>query len=180
MPKSTLAGHPLHPMLVVAPAALLPFGFILDAMHNATDNDDYANAAYYSLTGALIGGAAAAVAGAMDYLTIERDTDVKRTANMHAMLNGGVMAITAANVIMRKNKPRHVGGSLALSALGALGVIVSGWFGGRLVYEEGMRVKGVSPVQHDRDLKMLPGDEKVAQAMIAAEKYVPSAGPVMH
>ena len=43
MPKSTVAGHPLHPMLIVAPAALLPFGFILDAMHRATDNDDYAN-----------------------------------------------------------------------------------------------------------------------------------------
>ena len=39
MPKSTLAGHPLHPMLIVAPAALIPFGFILDAMHRATDND---------------------------------------------------------------------------------------------------------------------------------------------
>jgi uncharacterized membrane protein len=116
----------------------------------------------------------------MDYLTIERDTDVKRTANMHAMLNGGVMAITAANVIMRKNKPRHVGGSLALSALGAFGVIVSGWFGGRLVYEEGMRVRGVSPVQDERDLKMLPGDEKIEHAMAAAERYVPSAGPVVH
>lgn len=180
MPKSTLAGHPLHPMLVVAPAALLPFSFILDAMHNATDNDDYANAAYYGLTGALIGGAAAAMAGAMDYLTIERDTDVKRTANLHAMLNGGVMVATAANVLMRRNQPRHVGGSLALSAIGALGVIVSGWFGGRLVYEQGMRVKGVSPVEHERDVKMLPGDEKIEHAMVGAEKYVPSAGPVLH
>jgi uncharacterized membrane protein len=180
MPKSTLAGHPLHPMLIVAPAALLPFGFILDAMHNATDNDDYAKAAYYSLTGALIGGAAAAVAGAMDYLTIERDTDVKRTANLHAMLNVGVMAVTAANVMARKNKPRHVGGSLALSALGALGVIVSGWFGGRLVYEEGMRVKGVSPVERERDMKILPADEKIEHAMASAERFVPATGPVMH
>lgn len=180
MPKSTLAGHPLHPMLVVAPAALLPFSFILDALHNATDNDDYANAAYYGLTGALIGGTAAAVAGAMDYLTIERDTEVKRTANLHAMLNGGVMVATAANVLMRRNRPRHVGGSLALSAIGALGVIVSGWFGGRLVYEQGMRVKGVSPVEHERDVKMLPADEKIEHAMVGAEKYVPSAGPVLH
>jgi hypothetical protein len=90
------------------------------------------------------------------------------------------MAVTAANVMMRRNTPKHVGGSLALSALGALGVIVSGWFGGRLVYEEGMRVKGVSPVEHERDLRMLPGDEKVAHAMQSAEKYVPAAGPVVH
>ena len=179
MPTSTLAGHPLHPMLVVAPAALLPFGFVLDAMHNATGNDDYAKAAYYSLNGALVGGAAAAVAGAMDYLTIERETDVKRTANLHAMLNGTVMAITAANVLMRRNKPNHAGGSLALSALSALGVIVSGWFGGRLVYEQGMRVEGVSPVQNEREAK-LPADEKIEHAMAGAERYVPSAGPVVH
>lgn len=180
MPKSTLAGHPLHPMLVVAPAALLPFGFILDAMHNATDNDDYAKAAYYSLTGALVGGAAAAVAGAMDYLAIERDTDVKRTANLHAMLNGGAMAVTAANVLIRRNKPSHAGGSLALSALAALGVIVSGWFGGRLVYEQGMRVRGVSPVQYDREAELLPAPEKIEHAMLDVEKHVPSSGPVLH
>jgi uncharacterized membrane protein len=179
MPKSTLAGHPLHPMLVVAPAALLPFGLILDAMHKATDNDDYANAAYYSLVGGLVGGAAAAVAGAMDYLTIERGTDVKRTANLHAMLNSGAIAATVANVAMRRTGYKHTGGSLALSAVAALGVIVSGWFGGRLVYEQGMRVKGASPVEHERELKM-PADEKISHAMLGAEKYVPSAGPVVH
>jgi uncharacterized membrane protein len=180
MPKSTLAGHPLHPMLVVAPAALLPFAAVLDAMHRVTDNDDYAKAAYYSLTGALIGGLAAGVAGAMDYLTIQPDTDVKRTANMHAMLNTGALAVTAANVAMRRNEHNHTGGSLLLSTLAAAGVIVSGWFGGRLVYEQGMRVKGVSPVAHERDLELMPSEERFEHAMIEAEKYVPSRGPQMH
>ena len=67
---------------------------------------------------------------------------------MHAMLNGAAMAVTAANLLMRRNKPHHAGGSLALSALAAVGVMVSGWFGGRLVYEQGMRVRGASPVQY--------------------------------
>jgi uncharacterized membrane protein len=180
MPKSTVAGHPLHPMLIVAPAALLPFGFILDAMHRATDNDDYANAAYYSLTGGLLGGLAAGVAGAMDYLTIESETEVKRTANVHAMLNGAVLAATAANLAMRREGYKHTGGSLALSALAALGVVVSGWFGGRMVYEQGMRVRGVSPVQDAPDMKMLPGDEGVEHAMQRVEEYVPSSGPTLH
>ncbi|MFL6676525.1 MAG: DUF2231 domain-containing protein [Massilia sp.] len=180
MPKSTLAGHPLHPMLIVAPAALLPFAAILDAMHRATDNDDYANAAYYSLAGGLIGGLAAGVAGAMDYLTIQPQTEVKRTANLHAALNSGALALTAANLAMRKNEYKHTGGSLALSALAAFGVVVSGWFGGRMVYEQGMRVRGVSPVEHERDLKLLPGDERVEHAMADAEKYVPAAGPYTH
>lgn len=176
MPRSTLAGHPLHPMLIVAPAALLPFGFILDAMHQATGKPSYANAAYYSLVGGLIGGLAAGAAGAMDYMTIRPETDVKRTANVHASLNGAALAVTAANVLARRDQPDHAGGSLALSAIAALGVLVSGWFGGRMVYEQGMRVEGVSPVEHAPELK-LPGDEAVARALLAAESRVPAGGP---
>ena len=178
MPKSTLAGHPLHPMLIVAPAALIPFGFILDAMHRATDNDDYATASWYSLAGGLVGGLAAGVAGAVDYMAIERETEVKRTANVHALLNVGALALTAANVVARKDTHHHRGGSLTMSALAAAGVLLSGWFGGKLVYEQGMRVKGVSPVQDVPELKM-PGDDTMAHAMGAAERYIPAAGPVM-
>jgi uncharacterized membrane protein len=180
MPKLTLAGHPLHPMLIVAPAALIPFGFILDALHRASDDDDYANAAYYSLTGGLIGGVAAGVAGAMDYLTIEPQTDVKRTANVHALLNGGALALTAANVAMRRKGYRHTGGSLALSALAAVGVLVSGWFGGRMVYEQGMRVKGVSPIERADELSILPADERVAHALQQVEQAMTPSGPVLH
>ncbi|HEX2949189.1 MAG TPA: DUF2231 domain-containing protein [Armatimonadota bacterium] len=180
MPRSTVAGHPLHPMLVVAPAALIPFGFVLDAMYRVTGKEEYANAAYYSLIGGMIGGVAAATAGVMDYLTVEPGSDIKRTANLHAALNGGVMAITTANVLARKNKRDHRGGSLWLSALSALGVVVSGWFGGRMVYDEGMRVKGVSPsaVELSSQTK-LPGDEGIEHAMLGMEKRVTSGGPVL-
>jgi uncharacterized membrane protein len=182
MPKSTFAGHPLHPMLIVAPAALIPFGFILDAMARSTDNDDYANAGFYSLTGGLIGGLAAGVAGAMDYMDIDSETEVKRTANVHAILNGGALALTAANVALRRNEYKHggTGATLAMGALAALGVFVSGWFGSKMVYEQGMRVKGVSPVEDKPDVKTLPGDERVEQALHKIENYVPSSGPTMH
>lgn len=180
MPKSTLAGHPLHPMLIVAPAALIPFGFILDAMHRATHNDDYANAAFYSLTGGLIGGLAAGVAGAMDYLEIDSGTEVKQTANVHALLNGGALAVTAANLALRRNGYKHTGGPLALSAIAAVGVILSGWFGGRMVYEQGMRVKGVSPVEDAPEARLVPGDERLVRALHEAETHAPTAGPRLH
>lgn len=176
MPKSTIAGHPLHPMLIVAPAALIPFGFILDAMHRSTGKESYSNAAYYSLVGGLLGGLAAGTAGAMDYLAIKPHTDVKRTANMHAALNSGALVLTAANLLARKNKPNHAGGSLLLSALATAGVVVSGWFGGRMVYEQGMRVKGVSPVDGAPELKP-PGDKKIEGVLLRAEELVPATGP---
>lgn len=179
MPKSTVAGHPLHPMLIVAPAALLPFGLLLDVMHRTTGKGSYSNAAYYSLMGGLVGGLAAGAAGAMDYLTIESETEVKKTANIHAAINIGALALTAANLAGRKNTPDHEGGSLALSALSALGVMISGWFGAEMVYEQGMRVKAVSPVEHAADLT-LPGDQTIHHGMQAMQENFPASGPVMH
>lgn len=179
MPKATLAGHPLHPMLIVAPAALIPFGFLLDAMYRATGKESYADAAYYSLMGGMVGGLAAGAAGAMDYLTIKPDTEIKQTANLHAGLNGGALALTAVNLIARRNKPNHCGGSLALSALSTLGVMVSGWFGAHMVYEQGMRVKGVDPVEHEPEAK-LPVDETVHHALEKMEKFMPAGGPTLH
>jgi uncharacterized membrane protein len=176
MPKSTVAGHPLHPMLIVAPAALIPFAFALDALHRATGDDSYADAAYYSLAGGLLGGAAAAAAGIMDYLTIAPETAVKRTANVHAALNSAAMLAAGANLLARRGKPHHRGGSLLLSALATAGVVVSGWFGARMVYEQGMRVEGVSPVAGAPELK-LPSDERLAEAMRDSERYATGAGP---
>ncbi len=179
MPKSTLAGHPLHPMLIVAPAALIPFGLLLDVMHRTSGKKSYADAAYYSLMGGLVGGLAAGAAGAMDYMTIKPGTEVKQTANVHASLNGGALALTAINLWRRRKQPHHEGGSLAMSALSTLGVLVSGWFGAQMVYEQGMRVKGVSPVEHAPELKP-PMDESLHHAMVKVEQSAPAAGPVLH
>ncbi|SNT40289.1 Uncharacterized membrane protein [Noviherbaspirillum humi] len=179
MPKSTIAGHPLHPMLIVAPAALIPFGFVLDAMARRTGKRSYSDAAYYSLVGGLVGGLAAGAAGVMDYLTIEPETDVKRTANLHGALNGAAMVLTAVNVATRRNESAHRGGSLLVSALAAAGVMISGWFGGRLVYEQGVRVKGVSPIADASEAK-LPADERLEKAMKFEERLMPSSGPYLN
>lgn len=178
MPKATFAGHPLHPMLIVAPAALLPFSLVMDAMHRITGKESYADAAYYGLVGALLGGVAAGTAGAMDYLAIQPQTDLKRTANIHAFLNGSALALTTANLVGRRSRAGHRG-SLLLSALASIGVMVSGWFGGHMVYEHGMRVKGVSPIEETPALK-LPGDARIEHAMLEAERMAPAAGPTLH
>jgi hypothetical protein len=49
-----------------------------------------------------------------------------------------------------------------------------------MVYEQGMRVKGVSPVQDAPSARMLPADERIEHAMHRVERYVPSAGPSTH
>jgi len=179
MPKSTVAGHPIHPMLIVAPAALIPFGLILDVMHQASGKQSYADAAYYSKVGGLLGGLAAGAAGAMDYLTIEPHTEVKQTANVHALLNIGALLLTAINVKRGPASTGHAGGSIALSGLATAGVMISGWYGARMVYEQGVRVKTASPIEHKPEVK-IPGDEIIHDAFIQPERHMPSTGPSTH
>lgn len=178
MPKSTFAGHPIHPMLIVAPAALIPFGLILDVMHKVSGKQSHADAAYYSKVGGLVGGLAAGAAGAMDYLTIEPQTEVKQTANVHALLNIGALILTGINLMRARSATHQPSESIALSGLATAGVMISGWYGARMVYEQGVRVKGVSPIESKPEAK-LPADDMIHDAFVQPEKRMPSSGPVI-
>ena len=180
MPKTTFAGHALHPQLVLLPGGLLPFSAVLDAMSLATGKSSYSDAAYYTLAGGLVGGLAAGAAGAADYLTIQPGSETKRTGNLHAALNIGGLALTALNLALRsrQREGEPVGPvPAALSLMTAAGVLVSGWYGGKMAYDLGMRVKGVSEVEHAPELK-LPGDDSIKNALNRLEEAVaPTGGP---
>lgn len=178
MPKTTFAGHALHPQLVVLPAGLLPFSFALDAMNLATGQKSYADAAYYTMIGGLVGGLAAGAAGAADYLTIPPESRTKRTANLHATLNIAALGLTGLNLLLRRKQRERVGGLPALlSLVTTAGVLVSSWYGGKLAYEQGMRVQGVSEVEAAPELK-LPGDERIKGAFEQLEELLaPTGGP---
>jgi uncharacterized membrane protein len=180
MPKTTFAGHALHPQLIVLPAGLLPFSAFLDAMSLATGKSSYSDAAYYTLAGGLVGGLAAGAAGAADYLTIPPESETKRTGNLHAAMNIGGLAMTALNLMIRsrQREGEPVGAlPVALSLATAAGVLVSSWYGGKMAYEQGMRVKGVSEVEHVPELKV-PGDDSIKHAFDRLEEAVaPTGGP---
>ena len=177
MPKSTLAGHPLHPQLIGAPTALLPFSLIMDVAHAVTGNETYAEVAYHSMLGGVVGGVAAAAAGAADYFEIPAGSHTKRIANLHASLNLGLLGLYGLNLFMRRTRKPPTGTlPMTLSALGAAGLTASAWYGGHLVYEHGMRVKGVSPVEDQPEAK-LSGDKKAEKAFSKAEKVAPKSGP---
>ena len=164
--KSTLAGHPLHPMLIVAPAGLLPFSFIMDLMYCRTKQTSYSDAGYHAMSGGVYSAIAAGAAGAVDYMSIPPESQTKRTANTHAILNIGVMALFGANLAMRRNRKPPTTASLIMSGVGTAGLLLSAWFGGHMVYEQGMRVKGRSEIDAAEDLK-LPGDDAIKEAIDA-------------
>jgi uncharacterized membrane protein len=177
MPQTTFLGHPVHPQLIALPSALLPFAFVMDLLFRRTGKRSYRDAAYFGLVGGVAGGAVAATTGAMDYLTIPSGSDEKRVANVHAAINIGLIAAAVANLMLRT---RGDDGAdpvpFALSAIGALGVLVSGWYGGHLVYEHGMRVRGRSIAASAREVR-LPGDQRMAEGLATLERAMTARGP---
>lgn len=172
--KSTLAGHPLHPIAIVGPAGLLPFSFVMDVMEKATGRKQYRDAARLSLWGGVLCGLAAAAAGAVDYFSLREGTEEKRTANVHAGMNVGIMAAYGLNLSLR-DRDEPVGAvPFALSALGTTALLISAWYGGKLVYEHGLRVQGVDPLAGARDLK-LPGDDQIKESLEQLEGQVAPA-----
>lgn len=176
MAKATLAGHPLHPQLISLPLGMFPFSLVMDVLHQRTGKQSYADAAYYSLLGGFVGGIAAGAAGAVDYFAIPSRSQAKPTANLHALLNVSLLGLTAVNLILRKDDRKRQGGGwpLALSAIANAGALVSSWYGGHLVYEYGLRVKGVDEIEAAPDLK-LPGDAAIAETF---EQLQEVAAPV--
>jgi uncharacterized membrane protein len=180
MYKTTLAGHPLHPILVPAPAALLPASLVLDLMYFVTRKKSYADAAYYNMVGGFFGGLAAGVAGAIDYFSIPTKTKTKNIANIHASLNLAVFGLYSVNLLLRRGKRVPTGTlPLLLSAIGSAGIFVSAWYGGEMVYKHGVRVKGVHDLEQATELK-LPGDEtiektfdKIAEKVKLDEEEIP-------
>ncbi|OQW37310.1 MAG: hypothetical protein A4E19_14220 [Nitrospira sp. SG-bin1] len=164
MSQVTFSGHPLHPQLIVMPAGLLPFSLVLDLLHVSTKNRSFADASYYTMLGGLLGGLVAGTAGAMDYATIPRDHQAKRLGRLHGMMNVGLLTLTAFNVLMRRRNrtPRTL--PMLLSLLGNVGLFVSAWYGGHLVYHHGMRVRGTE-LSGGSDENKLPGDESLARVL---------------
>ena len=177
MPKTTLFGHPLHPQLIVWPAGLLPFSLVMDVMHLVTGRKAYAQAAYFTMMGGSIGAVAAAGAGVTDYLTIPADTRTKRTANMHGSLNAVLLTLYGMNLMLRRGKETPSGFlPVLLSTVGTIGLTISAWYGGDMVYEQGMRVRGADPSAPSPEIKP-PLDDRSAEALTRLETVAPSRGP---
>ena len=145
MPKLTYAENPVHPVLNDYPAALVPTSVAFDMLHLVTRRKSFKVASFFSLLFALITGGAAAATGYQDYREIPEGTEAKRLANAHGMLNAGVIAALALQLLLRSTG--RVGLFVRLlNLLSAAALMVSSWYGTHLVYRHGLRVRGVDPL----------------------------------
>src|SRR5687768_6289933 len=105
-PSTTLAGpygHPFHPILVTVPIGAWVASLVFDiASKSVADGAALGRAAWWLIGLGILGAAAAAVFGLLDYLTIPGGTPAKRTATLHLVLNVATLALFASSFAIRR------------------------------------------------------------------------------
>lgn len=142
---ASIAGHPIHPMLIPFPIALWVFSLVADIIYVWRDNPAWGWIAFYTLAGGILGALIAAPFGIIDYFAI-RDKKASKIAAWHARINVLALLLFAASFYLRtRSGASLIGGSmtipLLLSIIGVLSVTVSGWLGGELVFKHGVAVE---------------------------------------
>lgn len=91
-PHSTasIAGHPIHPMLIPFPVAFFVATFVCDIVYWQTANTFWARASFWLLVGGLVMGALAAVAGLIDLLG---DPRIRALKDVWWHAGGNVIAV---------------------------------------------------------------------------------------
>src|SRR5256886_7638880 len=136
--------HPLHPFLVHFPIGLFILSLLLDLVSLGFPSvPNLVRDAFYAMLIGIIGALVAAVSGFVDYTDIRSDHPGKRTATAHLTLNLIVVGLYGINLGVRSstlNAFRTPAGPLILSLVGIALLSVSGYLGGRLVYDDGIGV----------------------------------------
>lgn len=141
---ASIAGHPIHPMIVPIAIGCFIFSFASDLICLTTGNADPWNMlAYYTMIGGIIGALCAALPGLIDLLSLPAGL-TRGIAIKHMSINLLVVVIYIVNAYMRHGNPQELKLPMILSFVTILLLLVSGWLGGKMVYEAGVAVTGVN------------------------------------
>jgi uncharacterized membrane protein len=161
-----LPGHPIHPPLTDATIGIYSFATLAalaDVLGIST------NAATHGWWLALLAGlivtVPTALTGLFDWLTIERGTELWKTATLHltamlaATLFFGLAALFGKDSFDEGNVQA---GDFVLTAIGFGLLTLGGWLGGSIVFVHGMRVLNLVQEPAERAVSPVPKPEKEA------------------
>src|SRR4051812_41283668 len=131
-----VAGHPVHPMLIVLPLGLLSIGVVFDIVYLATNDATFASVAFWNITAGIVGGLLAAVFGLIDWLAIPADTRAKRLGLWHGGGNVVIVLLFLVSWFLRLGNNAYAPGLVPflLGLIAVAAALVTAWLGGELVY----------------------------------------------
>ena len=141
--------HPLHPMIVHFPIALLITSVLFDAASQVFKRDFLREGAFWLLVLGLAGGIASAISGDFAEEAAENAGIAESLIGIHETLAFVTIGIFGFLLLWRWYLRNQFTGSflavyllVATVGVGTLGA--TGYFGGDLVYEHGAGVKGMT------------------------------------
>ena len=143
-------GHPLHPALVHVPTGLFPAALLFDVLGLSGDNAEiFGRCAFWAIAVGIIGAIAAAPAGVADWWEIKSGKPAHRLGLIHMVMNVAVLALMALSLYLRWRNPNEnswtpTANAILTNAIGNLLLAISGYIGGRMVFDKGIGVARLS------------------------------------
>jgi uncharacterized membrane protein len=137
--KSTahINGHPIHPMLIPFPFALLSSATVFDVGASIASRGTWAQTGRHMTTAGLGSALIAAVPGIVDYFgAVPSRSTARRSATQHALCNVSALMCFALASISRRDDGHLPPSGLSLAVLGTGLLAAGGWLGGQLIYHE--------------------------------------------
>jgi uncharacterized membrane protein len=143
-PKSTasIAGHPIHPMLIPFPIVFLVLALVADLVFWQSGNSAWATVAMWSLGAGIVMALAAALAGFTDFFGDERIRHIG-DAWQHMIGNLVAVLLAAINWYIRYRYGDAAGvfpWGIWISLATVLLLLFNGWKGWELVYRHHVAV----------------------------------------
>ncbi|MGV0745561.1 DUF2231 domain-containing protein [Mycolicibacterium sp. XJ870] len=140
--RAKILGHAIHPMLIPFPLGLLATAVVFDIIWLITDRPAFTVAAAFAIAAGIVGGAAAAPFGWIDWFKIPADTRAKRVGLVHGLGNGLVLVLFAVSWLIRANADgwAPTNWALACSFVAVVLAVGTAWLGGELVERLGIGV----------------------------------------
>ncbi len=170
--RAKVAGHPVHPMLVVFPLGLLATAVVFDVIYLVTNGVRWTEVAYYMIGAGVIGGLAAAIPGTIDWLAIPRGTRARRIGLIHGVGNAVVLGLFLLSWLLRRDAPGAPPTEAIVAGLAGAGLaVVTGWLGGELVDRLGVGVDDGAHLDAPSSLSELPAGAGVGAASRASMSH---------
>lgn len=144
--------HPLHPILVHLPTGLWPAALVFDLIAVFGAGGEAGNRlvriSFYCIALGLLSALAAAPAGLADWWDIKPNKPARKMGLYHMAINLSVTVLQVVNLLLRWGSINTATTidplPLTLSVISVLALFVSGYLGGRMVYDQGISIARLS------------------------------------